>query len=337
MNEDKNSFAYKVQKNPFIIGLFLVIAIIFLVVVITLSSVIQSKTQEVKSNETSTTEKQVTTTEAPNTNTFALSGLKKHVDGIKSVNAVYDVGYVKVTVAFEDEETLLSAHLAANFGKVNVYPVFSFYTENGVEIKCPAEMVFLADGTGVQYTLRDIDDLVNAVAIADNTTVSYSNLFDVLKFNIYMQHKTQDASKTVIGTYATTHEQFVADYGQKPPITSNVANGIKNIELTKCDKFLWLDIYFDSEEDMLKLTNDLADNFICFGFEKGGLKYQWKFIATEYEDIYMIRCKFDSYALTQLQSEISDVSMTIDNLFQNYQIDVWSSDYGNDIPLFTIN
>ena len=337
MNEDKNSFAYKVQKNPFIIGLFLVVAVVFLVVVITLSSAIQSKTKEVKSNETSTTQKQITTTETQSTNTFALSGLKKRVDKIKSVNAVYDVGYVKVTIVFEDEESLLAAHLASTFANVNVYPVFSFYTENGVEIKCPAEMVFLADGTGVQYTLKDIDDLVNAVAIADNLTVSHSNLLDILKFNIFLQHKTQDVSKTVVGTYANTHEEYVSDYGQKPPVTSNVANGIKNVELTECNEFLWLDIYFNSEEDMLKLTNDLVDNFVCFGFEKGGLKYDWKFIVTEYEDIYMIRCKFDGYALTQLQDEINDKSMTIDNLFGNYQIDVWSSNYDNDISLFTIN
>ena len=85
-----------------------------------------------------------------------------------------------------------------------------------------------------------------------------------------------------------------------------------------------------------KGINDFENNFVCFGFEKGGFNYDWKFISTEYDDLMMIRCKFDSYALTQFNTDIEGNDLSMSELF-DYKINVWTSDYDNETPLLTIN
>ena len=51
----------------------------------------------------------------------------------------------------------------------------------------------------------------------------------------------------------------------------------------------------------------------------------------------MIRCKFDVYSLKQLADEIGDKSITIPDLFKNYQINIWTSDYDTENALVTLN
>ena len=51
----------------------------------------------------------------------------------------------------------------------------------------------------------------------------------------------------------------------------------------------------------------------------------------------MIRCKFDTYSLKVVADEIGDSTLTVDSLFTNYAISVWTSDYDNEIDLFCLN
>lgn len=334
---DKKSLSYKIQKNPFLLGLFVVVVAIALVVVFSLSSAISKKTKEIETTtETSTIETTEKTTEAEKV--ISLDGLKKRVDTIKQVTADFDNKSAKIVVEFQDKEALLDAHYATNDFTIDIVPVFCFYINNGSQVACPGDFRFLSDGKSAEYTLSEIDDLVNVVALTDEITVNYENIFEVLKFNVYLEHQSKDGvGRTVVGTYGKTTESFNKDYGEPSPIVSNLNEGVEKIEVTSADEFIWIDIYFATEEDYQKLNHNFENNFICFGFEKGGKKFDWKFLSTEYDDLCMIRCKFDAYSLKELCDEIGDKSISIPTLFNDYQINIWTSDYDTETALFTMN
>lgn len=334
---NKNSLSYKIQKNPFLLGLFVIVVAIALVAIISLSSAISEKAKEF---ETTTEKTTIATTAKPieEVKVVSLDGLKKRVETIKNVSADYDKKSAKIVVEFEDKDALLDAHYASNDFTIDVVPVFCFYINNGTQVSCPGEFKFLSDGKSVEYTLTEIDDLVNVVALTDELTVNYENVFEVLKFNVYLEHQSKDGvGRTVVGTYSKTAESFNKDYSESPAVVSNLNEGVEKVEVTSADEFIWIDIYLADEESYKELNHDFENNFVCFGFEKGGKKFDWKFISTEYDDLCMIRCKFDTYSLTQLADEIGDKSITIPTLFTEYQINFWTSDYDTETALFTMN
>ena len=335
---NKNSFSYKVQKNPFLLGLILVMVIVVVFATFALSSAMQKKTEEIKSTtESSTKEIQTTEPVIIEDNSIQLEKIKKHVNGIKEYSAEATDDGVKLTVTFDKEESLLDAHFAGGNSFVDVIPVFYFYVNNGSQIGVPGELKFLSDGVSVEYTLSEIDDFANAVALTDQFTVTNKNIF-TLNFNVYLQHKTNDGvGRTVIGNYSITCEEYNKNYGKTPADISELAEGVKSVDVTKTDEFIWVDIYFADDTAYKSLNNDFENNFLCFGFEKGGKKFDWKFMSTEYDNLKMIRCKFDSYSMTELQKEIDDKDITITELFDEYEINVWSSDYDKEQALFTLN
>ena len=335
---NKKSLSYKIQKNPFLLGLFVIVVAIALVAIISLSSAISKKAKEF---ETTTEKTTVATTVAPVVEaekTVSLEGLKKHIDTIKNVSADFDNKSAKIVVEFEDKEALLDAHFATNDFTIDIVPVFCFYINNGNQVTCPGEFKFLSDGVSVEYALKEIDDLVNVVALTDELTVNYENVFETLKFNIFLEHQSKDGvGRTVVGTYAKTTEGFNKDNAEAPAVISNLNEGVEKVQVTSADEFIWIDIYFTNEEGYKSLNHNFENNFVCFGFEKGGKKFDWKFISTEYDDLCMIRCKFDTYSLKQLADEIGDKSITIPTLFTEYQINFWTSDYDTETQLFTMN
>ena len=334
---NKNSLSYKVQKNPFILGLFIIVLAIALVVIFSLSSAIKDKKEELESvNATTTTEQSIQQEETTQPQfKIELNNVKKRVDGVKSITADYDNNCAKITAEFINKNSLLDAHYAENDFTLNSYPVFCFYINNGTQVKCPGTLKLSEDGTTVVYYLYNIDDLANAVALTDEITVNYQNVFN-LKFNVYLQHKTNEGvGRTVIGTYGNTVEDFEAKYAQTPVMVSSKAQGVSRLECVKTEEFIWLDIYFENEKSYKELNHNFENNFLCFGFEKGGKKFEWKFITTEYDGLNMIRCKLDSYSMTLLQKEVSDTSLTIPTLFTDYTISVWSSDYDTQTQLVT--
>lgn len=334
---NKKSLSYKIQKNPFLLGLFVIVAAIALIAIVSLSSAISKKAKEFETTTVATT---VETTAKPVEveKVVSLEGLKKRVETIKNVSADYDKKSAKIAVEFEDKEALLEAHYASNDFTIDIAPVFCFYINNGNQVTCPGEFRFLSDGKTVEYTLTEIDDLVNVVALTDELTVTYENIFEILKFNVYLEHQSKDGvGRTVVGTYAKTAESFNKDNGEGPAPVSNLNEGVEKVDVTSADEFIWIDIYFADEESYKSLNHDFENNFVCFGFEKGGKKFDWKFISTEYDDLCMIRCKFDTYSLTELADEIGDKSITIPTLFTEYQINFWTSDYDTETQLFILN
>ncbi len=335
---NKNSLSYKIHKNPFLLGLFVIVITVVLIAIFSLSSAIKEKVKEIESTTEKTT---VETTIAPiveQVDTIKLESLKKRADSIKNVSADYDSGSVKIVVEFEDKDALLKAHFATNDFAIDIAPVFYFYINNGTQVACPGEFKFLSDGKSAQYTLYEIDDLANVVALTDELTINYQNVLEVLKFNLYLEHQSNDGvGRTIVGTYSKTVEDFNKDYPKTPASVSNLNEGVEKVEITSAEEFIWVDIYFTDEESFNSLNHNFENNFICFGFEKGGKKFDWKFISTEYEDLCMIRCKFDAYSLKQLADEIEEKSITIPTLFKDYKMNIWASDYDTDNQLFTMN
>ncbi len=339
MNEqNKNSLSYKIQKNPFLLGLFVIVIAIALVAIFSLSSAISKKAKEL---ETTTEKTTVETTVAPvveNIDVVELKGMKKRVDTIDNVTADYDKKSAKIIVEFKDKQALLEAHYASNDFTIDIVPVFYFYINNGTQVACPGEFKFLSDGVSAQYTIYEIGDIANAAALTDELTIGYKNIFENLKFNLYLEHQSKDGvGRTILGTYPKTVEEFKTEYPVTEPMASNLNEGVEKVKVTSADEFIWVDIYFADEENYNKLNHNFENNFLCFGFEKGGKKFDFKFISTEYDDLCMIRCKLDAYALTEIANEINDKSITIPVLFKDYQINVWSSDYDTEEQLFTLN
>ncbi len=335
---NKNSLSYKIQKNPFLLGLFVIVIAVALIAIFSLSSAISEKAKEL---ETTTEKTTVATTAAPvveEKEVVELQGLKKRVDTIKNVTADYDNKSAKIIVEFKDKDALLEAHYASNDFTIDIVPVFYFYINNGTQVACPGEFKFLSDGKSAEYTLTEIDDLANVVALTDELTVNYENVFEALKFNVYLEHQSNEGvGRTVAGTYPKSVEAFNKEYPVTPAVVSNLNEGVEKVKVTSADEFIWIDVCFADEESYNKLNHDFENNFVCFGFEKGGKKFDWKFISTEYDDLCMIRCKLDAYALTQLADEIEDKSITIPTLFKDYQMNIWTSDYDTETALFTLN
>jgi 3-hydroxymyristoyl/3-hydroxydecanoyl-(acyl carrier protein) dehydratase len=117
-----------------------------------------------------------------------LTKIKKHVDGIKSYSAETTSDGIKFIITFENEEKLLDAHFAGSGSFVEVFPVFYFYINHGSQVGCPGSLKFLNDGVSVEYTLSEIEDFANAVALTDQFTVTNKNILS-LDFNIYLEHK----------------------------------------------------------------------------------------------------------------------------------------------------
>ena len=335
-NKDKNSLLYKVQKNPFIIVLFLIVLVVMVVCIASLSKAMKAKTEELKS----TTAPAVT--EAPTEKvtlpdyTVQLNNVKKYAENIKNVSAHYENTAAVLTVEFKDKESLLGAHVAENEFSIKMTPYFVFYISNGVQVRCPATLRLAEDGVSVNYILNSIDDLKNAVALTDSITIDYSNVLSAIRFNLYLElNEGEDIGRTLISTYGLSYEEFVEKHGGEPVEVSEKAEGVKDVELVTTDKFVWLDITFENEEAYKSLNHNFTNNFVCFGFELGGKKFERKFIVTQYDNLNMLRCKFDAYSLRELIDETGE-NVTIPELFGSY-MSIWTTDYETEQALFAIN
>ena len=335
---NKNSLSYKIQKNPFLLGLFVIVIAIALVAVFSLSSAISKKAKELEATTEKTTVEATAKPVVEEEKVVSLEGLKKRVDTIQNVSADFNNESASIIVEFKDKEALLDAHFASNDFTIDIVPVFCFYIGNGTQVTCPGEFRFLSDGKSAEYKLTEINDLANVVALTEELTINYENVFEALKFNVYLEHQSKDGvGRTVVGTYGKTTESFNKDYASTPAVVSSLSEGVEKVKVTSSDKFIWVDIYFTDEESYNSLNHDFENNFVCFGFEKGGKKFDWKFITTEYDDLCMIRCKFDAYSLKELADEIADKSITIPSLFKDYQMKIWTSDYDTETQLLVLN
>jgi hypothetical protein len=335
---NKKSLSYKLQKNPFLLVFIIVVFAIIIFAIANISSAIQknNKTESETTTVTSAeTQEETETTETEVDASSTLSNLKKYSTDIENITVEKEEKRVAVKVEYKDKASLLKTHEATDINSAQVVPVFCFYLKNGEMLKCPGELRLLEDGKTAVYYLTVIDDYANAVALTDEVTVDYNNILDN-KFNLYLQNKTNNTGKTIFGTYGELVEGDLSGIETNNGV-SNVAQGIKNVEITKTSQFIWVDIYYNDVNSYTELNNDFITNFVRFGFENNGVTYKRDFITTEYDNLNMVRCKFDSYSLKGLADEMGVGEITVDQLFSNYSIYVWTSDYDTDTDLFSIN
>ncbi len=339
MEKKETSFLGKITKSPFLVVLFLLVVGISVFVIFTLSRAVDNKIAELEAAKTTQEEsvQESTTLETQPQNTLGIGAVKKYSEKIESVNAVKEANRIAVTVTFADEESLLQEHYAQNAFSVEVVPVFCFYINNGTQIQLPGELRLMSDGKSVVYYLSEINDLANVAAMTDNSTITLDNIMSN-EFNIYLQHTTRDGvGRTILGTYAQNVERFEGLHSSTPFVTKEVSNDIRLIKSTVAEEFVWIDIYFKSEEEYNKYNSKLKNNFICFGLEHAGKLFKWDFIVTEYDNLYMLRCKFDTYSMAELLKEMEAENIDVKTLFEDYKISVWCSDYANETDLFCIN
>ena len=128
---DKNSLSYKIQKNPFLLGLFIIVLILVLVVVFSLSSALKDKTEELKASTTAaTTEKVTSSFDTEPENDIDTSSFKKHVSAVKQISGEFDIDCVKITVDYNNKKEMLESLYASNDFSVDITPVFCFYINN---------------------------------------------------------------------------------------------------------------------------------------------------------------------------------------------------------------
>lgn len=336
MNE-KKGLGYKLQKNPFLVVLLIVVIGVAIFMVSTLTSAIKDKIKQAEETTIVETTEEITVEVTEPDDTIVIDGLKKYSDKITSVTAQKEKGRVALRVEYDTKESLLSEHLADNAFSIDVVPMFCFYIDNGLQVKCPGELRLLDSGNVVMYYLSATDDYINAVGLTDSLTVTLDNILNT-GFNLYIEHKTNDGvGKTICGSYAQTVEEFNKKHAGKPAEVVDVVDGIKKVETTVTDEFVWVDIYYNDVDSYTALNNDFISNFVVFGLEKGGKNFKRDFIVTEYDNLNMIRCKFDSYALKELAKEMDEPDLTVKELFDTYSISVWSTDYEDETALFSIN
>lgn len=340
MDNQENGFFNKLTKNPFVIVLCVIVVGLSVFMVFTLSKAMNNKISQLEAERTTapaTTEAAPVYEETTPDNTVKVGVVKKYSDLIEGVSVVKEANRIAVTVEFIDESALLEEHYAQNAFSVDVVPVFHFYINNGTKIELPGELRLLSDSKSVVYYLSEINDFANVAAMTDNNTVTLDNIMSN-EFNIYLRHKTRDGvGQTILGTYGQSVEQFKGLHSSTPPKTVDVNEDIKLVETTVDDEFIWVDIYFNDEEAYNKYNSKLSANFICFGLENGGKLYKWDFFVTEYDNLNMLRCKFDNYSLTELLKEMEEEDITVKELFEKYDISIWCSDYKTETDLFCLN
>ncbi len=335
---NKKSLGYKIQKNPALLVFIIIVFAVVIFAVANITSAIQEKSKENKETTTEViTEKQdeTDTTSAEVNEVSKNLDIKKYSTDIKSVTAEKDENGVSLKVEYKDKASLLKNHYAQDANNAQAVPVFCFYLKDGTQVKCPGELRLFEDSNSAVYSLSVIGDYANAVAITDEVTVNYDNVLNG-SFNVYLQNKTDGTGKTVLGTYKKTVEDLSLAVAEKINV-SNITQGIKTVEVTKTDEFIWVDIYYNDITSYTELNNDFITNFVCFGLEKDGVSFKRDFITTEYDSLNMVRCKFDSYSLKGLADEMGAGDITVSDLFTDYVISVWTSDYDKDTNLFTIN
>ncbi len=340
MENRERGFFGNLAKNPFVVVLFAIVLGISVFVVFTLSKAVNNKIQMLEAEKTTaapTTQASLPADEGENKSSVKVGTIKKYSDFVESISINKEANRLAVTVVFTDEGALLEEHFAQNAFSIEVVPVFHFYTEKGVQLEAPGELRLLSDSKSVVYYLSEIGDYANVLSLTEQTTVTFENILSN-DFNLYIKHKTRDGvGQTLFGTYGQTVEQYNGIHTPVPTPYVEASEDISIVKSTLTDDYIWLDIYFKDEEAYNKYNSKTASKFIRFGLEDGGKLYKWDFFVTEYDNLNMLRCKFDSYSLAELLKEMEKEKLTVKDLFEDYDIAVWCSDYSTESDLFCLN
>lgn len=331
-DSNKKSLSYKLQKNPLLLVFGIIAIAVALFVIVNVTSAIKEK-MDAKA-ETETTQVDFVSTTVPETEKAEdIKNIKIYNKDITSYSVDKTEVSFSLAVEYNSKESLLKTHNATDANNVDYVPVFCFYNEAGTMFKCPGDLKLNPQNNTAVYTLGDINDFANAIALTDEITVTNDNIFD-LPFNICLQSK----SSCVLGeTLMGTHSRDAEGIGDKFDVALiNPAQGIKKAELVKTDEFVWLDIYFDDYTAYTELNNDFINNFVCFRVNYNGAVHNNDFLVTEYDSLNMVRCKFDAYSMEEFSKVLGNSDLTVADIFSGYPITIYTSDYDVETVLFSL-
>lgn len=317
-SKSKKSFAEKMQKSPFMTVGAIAAAVLALVVILSVTSGIKKGIAE-KNAETTAPNKRVeaSSTEAKLFNSKAAENgnIKLYDKSVKSASAAATRSVFKISVSFTNgTPDIKSAFIAV-------------FVDGNTVIKLPCNVS--TDKMSAEFSLDDISDAKNVLSLTDGINLTFETFAQAKPYAVFASGSESDFGDTVAlcGTQKNTGDFSLVENGAS---FSSASSGIKRVEASKNDKFLWLDIYFADEESFKGLNFGFKNNFV--GFNYGGSSTL--FSVTEYENLKMLRCKFDSYALEQLKNETGDSDLTISEVFKN--VEIFSSDYDETTRLFVL-
>ena len=332
-DSNKKSLSYKLQKNPLLVVLGIVAIALALFIVVKVSSVIKEHNDNKQETEIITT----TNVESTDSETEAVEQLKNVIiynKDIESYTVEKTEDAVSLVVKFSSKKRLLTAHNTADANNSDYIPLFCFYGADGTLFKCPGELKLDTKKETATYTLSQFNDFAIAFALTDDKTVTVDNILDI-PFNICVQSKsTGEMGATLLGTYVNENGTLYANHSVD---LVNPVKGIKKVELTKNDEFMWLDIYYDDFAAYSKLNNDFINSNVSFILDYNGTTYKRDFITTEYDSLNMVRCKYDSYAMPELCDSIGNSSLTVNDIFSQYNVTVQSATSDVEQTLFSMN
>lgn len=333
-NQNKKSLSYKIQKNPFLIGAGLIIAIIVLIAVFSVSSAFRKKIDEKNTQPATEVSTTVIETEQPEVTkedkTVNVEGLKTYVDDVRETSSDYEENRVALNFKFKDKPAVLKAFSVNAESMIDDSVSFVFYI-GGETVSCPGEYYLSNDNVTVSFYLYDIADIKNALSLTDGLNINYNNILTSKPFNIVLTDIKTGEARTFAGTHSKKYEETKKN---KTVPVSMYVKGIDRVEVTETKEFIWLDIYYSNESTYKSLNYKFENNFIGFKFEYGKKMYDTLFSTTEYDDLKMIRCKFDSYALEQVKEMSGNSDYTINSLFSG-GITVFASNYDKTTELFS--
>lgn len=334
-SENKKSLGYKIQKSPALLVLIIVAIAVAIFSIAHISSAIGESVKQNADEKAAaqTTEEQAESTEQNDDDNFDY-GIKYYSDSVKSAVVEKSENAVSLKIEFKDKSAMLRVNAAQDINSAQAVPVFCLPLKDGTQLKCPGEVRLSENGNTAVYSLSVIDDYANAVALTDEITVDYTNVFEN-GFSLYLLNKQTGVAECILGTYEESDLSASFDLSHNNYATGTAA-GIKTVEITKNDEFVWVDIYYNDAASYMKLNNDFVTNFVRFGVEKNGAEFKRDFITTEYDNLNMVRCKFDSYSLEGLAKEMGLGDITAKELFDTYTVSVWTTDYDTDTPLFKL-
>ncbi len=267
------------------------------------------------------------TTEKPKENTAVfLNGLKQYAENIREITADYKENRTAVNVSFKDAASLYSAFKTTAKSKIDVNAFFAFYLDDGKILKLPCETYFLKDKITVSFFLGEIEDYKEGAYLKYNDELNFADVLNFKKFNLVLTDKS--------GAYYTLFGN--ADYPYYESEEAKVSlfvKGIKKVETVKDSDFLWVDIYFTGAESYNNLNHRFKNNSVMFEYAVDNEVKTGYFKVTAYDELNMLRCKFNKSLLNSLNEECGTEYSDVSEFFKD--VTVYSVYNKNKTKLFS--
>ena len=313
----KKSFADKMQKSPFMMVGVIAAAVAALIVVLSVTSGIKKGIAEKNAETTApfkSAETAVTEAKLFNSKQAESKDVKLYDKSVRTASYAATSSFFRLSLSF-----------SGGVPEINSAFIAVFIDEKTVvKLPCTVE----TDKISADFLLEDISDIKNLLSVTDGINLTFESFPAAKPFALYINTASSpDKALALCGTFKGTPSSASVE---NKALFHDAESRIKRVETVMNDGFLWLDIYFADENSFNTLNYGFKNNFIGFKYgDKSTL-----FSVTEYKDLKMLRCKFDSYALAQFRKDTGKSDITIPEIFKD--VEIFSSNYDDKTELFIL-